>query len=163
MYICCRTRTPKDRSKENGEAPKPLVIPRPGDEVITPPAALHGSEESCGVGILFRISEVTLAFQRYVQCVQPTFRPSHRDFAYLALPRSRVSLCEQGGDLEIDGFLPGGAAEKTGKLLIGDQLVRVDGKFIKGKPARYLPAYLTASPPFASLSRTADMHESPAR
>ena len=39
------------------------------------------------------------------------------------------------GNLIIDEFISGGTAQKCGKLRIGDELVRVDGRYVKRKPA----------------------------
>ncbi|EKX54048.1 hypothetical protein GUITHDRAFT_100298 [Guillardia theta CCMP2712] len=64
-----------------------------GDETM----GMHTSLESCGVGIVFRISEA--------------------------------------GDMVIEDFISGGPAERSGKLKVGDQLNRVDGKFVRGQAA----------------------------
>lgn len=39
------------------------------------------------------------------------------------------------GDLVINDIVPGGPADRTGKLRIGDELIRVDGRFVRGRPA----------------------------
>ena len=80
-----------------------------GDETM----GMHTSLESCGVGIVFRISEAgDMVIEDFI---------SGQELAPSLPPLTLLSA--------------GGPAERSGKLKVGDQLNRVDGKFVRGQAA----------------------------
>jgi hypothetical protein len=57
------------------------------------------------------------------------------------------------GDLEVESIAKLGPAERTGKIKIGDQLTRVDGRFIRGLPvSRVAPMVLGPAGTLVELS-----------
>ena len=57
------------------------------------------------------------------------------------------------GDLEVESTAKLGPAERTGKIKIGDQLTRVDGKFVRGMPvSRVAPMVLGPAGTLVELS-----------
>lgn len=89
-------------------APQPQpggLLQEASEELLGAANRQHRSPESCGCGLMLRVSEE--------------------------------------GELVVDGVLPGGPADKTGKLRLGDTLVRVDRQYVHGlQPSQIAPKIL---------------------
>ena len=100
-----RAVAPPRSAATRAAAPQPQpggLLQEASEELLGAANRQHRSPESCGCGLMLRVSEE--------------------------------------GELVVDGVLPGGPADKTGKLRLGDTLVRVDRQYVHGlQPSQIVP------------------------